>query len=137
MSSQSRVVKLLKRLGVTEHMLYMDIGKDVLPTAQQTRFPAPTSMPAPNLVTNFPLKQERLSKTSYGNQRAAIVAAEADSARRAAQIAQGGVVASDDAKLRVKVLTRADLPPAADIVLKFKRPVFTVADSSRPFKPAE
>jgi hypothetical protein len=133
--SGGRVAKLLERLGVTEFMLYKDIGKDVLPTATETRYPAPSSTPAPNLVLNFPVKAERLSKTSYGNQRAAITAAEADAARRTVQIAQGGAVASDDVKLRVKVLTRADLLKPEEIKLKFKRPTFQSHDSSRPSRP--
>jgi hypothetical protein len=133
----SRLAKLLERVGVTEYMLYKDIGKDVLPAATATRFPAPASAPAPNLVLNFPVKAERLSKTSYGNQRAAITAAEAEAARDTAHIAHGGVVASDDVKLRVKVLTVADLIKPADISLKFKRPQFQIADSARPSRPAE
>jgi hypothetical protein len=34
-------------------------------------------MPKPNLVANFPMKEEPLSKTNYGIQRAALVAADA------------------------------------------------------------
>jgi hypothetical protein len=40
-SQPSKVVQLLKRLGFTDYMLYRDIGKDVLPTATQMRYPSP------------------------------------------------------------------------------------------------
>jgi hypothetical protein len=39
-------------------------------------------MPPPNLVTNFPMKEEQLSKTGYGLQRASIVAQAANGATK-------------------------------------------------------
>jgi hypothetical protein len=96
-------VNMMRKIGVTPEMMYMDVGKDVLPSAREFRFPAPTlvhtavarslceltplnnnsSQPDQMFEKNFPLKAEQLAKQKYFVDRPKIVAAESGCVQRA------------------------------------------------------
>lgn len=75
------------------------------------------------------MKEEQLSKTGYGLQRAAIVA---QAANRAA------VATPNDPRPQVHVVYGKDFGvPNSEVTLKFKRRAMNRADSSRPSRPVE